>query len=169
MHWFKKFNWFISSENYLVVSGHDAQQNEMIINLILHYFHSWIATLKVVILRTDELYSDGSPAMYLITRVSSSGARCPANSSFSTKTLQCFSILPFPFFNLRNSSSILLTSLLVHDHFRLLESQDCLSRNILYNLWKCLKEFFLKFNLIYCSISIVTGRITSPSSRCRLS
>ncbi|CAL0300986.1 unnamed protein product [Lupinus luteus] len=31
VHWFEKFNWFISSENYLVISGHDAQQNEMIV------------------------------------------------------------------------------------------------------------------------------------------
>ncbi|BFG41320.1 hypothetical protein CerSpe_275940 [Prunus speciosa] len=29
--WFEKFNWFISSENYLVISGRDAQQNEMIV------------------------------------------------------------------------------------------------------------------------------------------
>jgi predicted ribosome quality control (RQC) complex YloA/Tae2 family protein len=26
-HWFEKFNWFISSEGYLVLSGSDAQQN----------------------------------------------------------------------------------------------------------------------------------------------
>lgn len=31
VHWFEKFNWFISSENYLVISGHDAQQNEIIV------------------------------------------------------------------------------------------------------------------------------------------
>ncbi|XP_050220499.1 uncharacterized protein LOC126670725 [Mercurialis annua] len=31
LHWFEKFNWFISSENYLVISGRDAQQNEMIV------------------------------------------------------------------------------------------------------------------------------------------
>ncbi|WOL03246.1 nuclear export mediator factor Nemf isoform X1 [Canna indica] len=31
VHWFEKFNWFISSENYLVISGRDAQQNEMVV------------------------------------------------------------------------------------------------------------------------------------------
>lgn len=31
VHWFEKFNWFVSSENYLVISGRDAQQNEMIV------------------------------------------------------------------------------------------------------------------------------------------
>ncbi|KAK9139129.1 hypothetical protein Scep_008810 [Stephania cephalantha] len=31
VHWFEKFNWFVSSENYLIISGRDAQQNEMIV------------------------------------------------------------------------------------------------------------------------------------------
>jgi predicted ribosome quality control (RQC) complex YloA/Tae2 family protein len=31
VHWFEKFNWFISSKNYLVISGRDAQQNELIV------------------------------------------------------------------------------------------------------------------------------------------
>ncbi|QCD77441.1 putative translation factor [Vigna unguiculata] len=31
VHWFEKFNWFITSENYLVISGRDAQQNELIV------------------------------------------------------------------------------------------------------------------------------------------
>jgi len=31
VHWFEKFHWFISSENYLVIGGKDAQQNEMIV------------------------------------------------------------------------------------------------------------------------------------------
>lgn len=29
--WFEKFHWFISSENYLVIAGKDAQQNEMLV------------------------------------------------------------------------------------------------------------------------------------------
>ncbi|CAG9334530.1 unnamed protein product [Blepharisma stoltei] len=29
--WWEKFNWFISSDNYIIVSGKDAQQNEMIV------------------------------------------------------------------------------------------------------------------------------------------
>lgn len=29
--WFEKFYWFISSENYLVIGGRDAQQNELIV------------------------------------------------------------------------------------------------------------------------------------------
>eukprot|EP00949_MAST-11_sp_MAST-11-sp1_P004254 g4254.t1 len=31
IHWFEKFNWFISSENYLVIFGRDAQQNELLV------------------------------------------------------------------------------------------------------------------------------------------
>eukprot|EP00798_Chlamydomonas_sp_ICE-L_P022483 gene22483-29609_t len=30
-HWFERFNWFVSSENYLIISGRDAQQNELIV------------------------------------------------------------------------------------------------------------------------------------------
>ncbi|XP_028966348.1 nuclear export mediator factor NEMF [Galendromus occidentalis] len=30
-YWFEKFFWFISSENYLVIGGRDAQQNEVIV------------------------------------------------------------------------------------------------------------------------------------------
>jgi hypothetical protein len=33
--WFEKFFWFLSSENYLVISARDAQQNEMIIKRYL--------------------------------------------------------------------------------------------------------------------------------------
>ncbi|KAG2487711.1 hypothetical protein HYH03_013710 [Edaphochlamys debaryana] len=33
--WFERFAWFVSSENYLVVSGRDAQQNEL---LVKRYF-----------------------------------------------------------------------------------------------------------------------------------
>jgi hypothetical protein len=29
--WFEKFNWFITSENYLILSGRDAQQNDILI------------------------------------------------------------------------------------------------------------------------------------------
>lgn len=30
-YWFEKFYWFISSENYLVIGGRDAQQNELLV------------------------------------------------------------------------------------------------------------------------------------------
>jgi predicted ribosome quality control (RQC) complex YloA/Tae2 family protein len=29
--WWEKFNWFLSSENYIVLAGRDAQQNEMLV------------------------------------------------------------------------------------------------------------------------------------------
>ena len=37
--WFEKFIWFISSENYLVISGRDAQQNELIVK---RYFRAGV-------------------------------------------------------------------------------------------------------------------------------
>merc|ERR1712224_181481 len=30
IYWFEKFYWFISSDNYLIIGGHDMQQNEII-------------------------------------------------------------------------------------------------------------------------------------------
>jgi predicted ribosome quality control (RQC) complex YloA/Tae2 family protein len=33
--WFEKFHWFISSENYLVLTGRDAQQNEILVKRYL--------------------------------------------------------------------------------------------------------------------------------------
>ena len=33
--WFEKFCWFITSENFLVLSGHDAQQNEILVKRYL--------------------------------------------------------------------------------------------------------------------------------------
>ena len=35
VHWFEKFHWFVSSENYLVISGRDAQQNEQVVKRYL--------------------------------------------------------------------------------------------------------------------------------------
>lgn len=37
MYWFEKFNWFISSENYLVIGGKDAGQNEVIVKRYLKH------------------------------------------------------------------------------------------------------------------------------------
>ncbi|CAM9889865.1 unnamed protein product, partial [Ectocarpus sp. 8 AP-2014] len=35
VYWFEKFNWFISSENYLVIGGRNAQQNEVVVKKYL--------------------------------------------------------------------------------------------------------------------------------------
>jgi predicted ribosome quality control (RQC) complex YloA/Tae2 family protein len=44
VHWFEKFNWFVSSENFLVIGGKDAQQNELVVSKYLQktdvYLHA---------------------------------------------------------------------------------------------------------------------------------
>ncbi|CAM9456120.1 unnamed protein product [Discosporangium mesarthrocarpum] len=35
VNWFEKFNWFISTEDYLVISGKDAQQNDLVVKKYL--------------------------------------------------------------------------------------------------------------------------------------
>jgi predicted ribosome quality control (RQC) complex YloA/Tae2 family protein len=41
-YWFEKFNYFISSENYLVVAGRDAQQNEMLVKRFLGPYDAYV-------------------------------------------------------------------------------------------------------------------------------
>lgn len=33
--WFERFAWFVSSENYLVLSAHDAQQSDLLVKRYL--------------------------------------------------------------------------------------------------------------------------------------
>ncbi len=40
-HWFERFHWFITSENYLCISGRDAQQNELIVKRYMGKVRSW--------------------------------------------------------------------------------------------------------------------------------
>lgn len=53
--WFEKFFWFVSSENYLVVAGHDAQQNELLVNRYLApadvYVHADLTGASSVIVK----------------------------------------------------------------------------------------------------------------------
>uniref|UniRef100_A0A0N5B4N9 NFACT-R_1 domain-containing protein n=1 Tax=Strongyloides papillosus TaxID=174720 RepID=A0A0N5B4N9_STREA len=54
-YWFEKFYWFISSENYLVVGGRDAQQNELIVKRYLRpsdiYVHADLHGASSVVIR----------------------------------------------------------------------------------------------------------------------
>ena len=54
-HWFEKFVWFITSDNYLVVAGRDAQQNEQLVKRYLRpgdaYLHADVHGAASVILR----------------------------------------------------------------------------------------------------------------------
>lgn len=55
VYWFEKFYWFISSENYLVIGGRDAQQNELIVKRYMRptdiYVHAEIQGAASVIIR----------------------------------------------------------------------------------------------------------------------
>ncbi|KAI3651986.1 hypothetical protein MP228_003289 [Amoeboaphelidium protococcarum] len=56
--WFEKFNWFITTENYLVLGGKDAQQNEMLVKKHLKpgdvYFHADIPGSSSVIVKNSQ-------------------------------------------------------------------------------------------------------------------
>jgi hypothetical protein len=55
LHWFEKFHWMITSDNYLVVGGKDAQQNEMLVKRYLRpgdaYLHADVHGASSCILR----------------------------------------------------------------------------------------------------------------------
>ncbi len=53
--WFEKFFWFVSSENYLVVAGRDAQQNELLVKRYLRpgdvYVHADLHGASSVVIK----------------------------------------------------------------------------------------------------------------------
>ena len=57
-YWFEKFHWFISSENYLVVSGRDAQQNELLVKRYLRkgdvYVHAELHGASSTIIKNND-------------------------------------------------------------------------------------------------------------------
>ncbi|KAJ9460791.1 Nuclear export mediator factor NEMF-like protein [Diplonema papillatum] len=73
--WFEKFNWFISSENYLVIAGRDAQQNEILVRRYLKkgdiYVHADMHGAATTIIKNptagpvpcDTLYQAGNLAV----------------------------------------------------------------------------------------------------------
>lgn len=55
VYWFEKFDWFVSSENYLVLAGRNAQQNEMLFRRYMKkndlYVHAEINGAATVIIK----------------------------------------------------------------------------------------------------------------------
>lgn len=54
-HWFEKFHWFITSDNYLVLAGRDAHQNELLVKRYLRpgdaYLHADVHGAASCVLR----------------------------------------------------------------------------------------------------------------------
>ena len=61
--WFERFDWFISSENYLIISGKNAQQNEELVKTYLDkrdvYVHSEMAGAASCIIKNPSLEEIG--------------------------------------------------------------------------------------------------------------
>ncbi|EFN57403.1 hypothetical protein CHLNCDRAFT_57209 [Chlorella variabilis] len=77
--WFEKFFWFISSENYLVLSGRDAQQNELLVKRYLRrgdaYVHADLHGASSTIVRNSD---PGAPIPPLT--LSQAGQACVCRS-----------------------------------------------------------------------------------------
>ena len=65
IYWFEKFDWFISSENYLVVLGRDMQQNEQLVKRYMRkgdvYVHADVHGASSCIVRNNDLKKDIPP------------------------------------------------------------------------------------------------------------
>jgi len=63
--WFEKFFWFISSENYLVIAGRDAQQNELIVKRYLKpgdiYVHADLHGASSVVIKNHKIDEEIPP------------------------------------------------------------------------------------------------------------
>lgn len=46
--WFEKFHWFISSENYLVICGRDAIQNELIVKKYMKAYDIFVFFIIII-------------------------------------------------------------------------------------------------------------------------
>lgn len=55
IYWFEKFYWFLTSENYLVITARDAQQNEVLIKRYMNkndiVFHAHIQGSAFTVIR----------------------------------------------------------------------------------------------------------------------
>ncbi len=65
VYWFEKFDWFISSENFLVVLGRDMQQNEQLVKRYMRkgdvYVHADVHGASSCIVRNNDLKKDIPP------------------------------------------------------------------------------------------------------------
>jgi predicted ribosome quality control (RQC) complex YloA/Tae2 family protein len=82
-YWFEKFNWFISSENYLVISGRDAQQNELLVKRYMEkcdvYVHADLHGASSTIVKNIEQGSSAPPIPPLT--LAEAGQACVCRSS----------------------------------------------------------------------------------------
>ena len=81
--WFEKFHWFISSENFLVVSGRDAQQNEQLVKRYLRkgdaYVHADLGGSPTTIVRNPR-GTDADIAEFPVT-LAQAGTACVCRSA----------------------------------------------------------------------------------------
>ncbi|CAK0786952.1 hypothetical protein CVIRNUC_010166 [Coccomyxa viridis] len=78
-HWFEKFNWFVTSENHLVLSGRDAQQNELLVKRYLRkddlYVHADLHGAATTIVRNNDSTASVPPFS-----ISQAGQACVCRS-----------------------------------------------------------------------------------------
>ena len=88
--WFEKFNWSITSENYLVIAGRDGQQNELLVRRYLRsgdlYVHADIHGASSVVIKNP------SGQFSWCCHISDVGRRCVCETHRCCTLDSCFVI-----------------------------------------------------------------------------
>ncbi|KAA8497307.1 Nuclear export mediator factor Nemf [Porphyridium purpureum] len=89
-YWFEKFSWFISSENFLVIAGRDAQQNEILVRRYLEqddvYVHADIFGAASVLVKNRKIAGSFEPIPPLTLSQAGTFAMC-RSSAWSAKVV----------------------------------------------------------------------------------
>lgn len=70
VHWFEKFNWFVTTQGYLCLSGRDAQQNELLVKRYMEphdaYIHADVAGAASCVVKAKRIAidADGKPVVH---------------------------------------------------------------------------------------------------------
>ncbi len=84
VNWFEKFNWMITADNYLVIAGKDAQQNEVIVKKYLRsgdaYLHADIHGAASCVVRAKRRRGEGVKSNQTFVQPISSRALTEAGS-----------------------------------------------------------------------------------------
>ena len=94
-HWFEKFNWFVTSENHLVLSGRDAQQNELLVKRYLRkddlYVHADLHGAATTIIRNNDPAKAGETLTPISMLHSGSVPQSRAQRGYHSMGAECIS------------------------------------------------------------------------------
>lgn len=102
--WFEKFHWFISSENYLVICGRDAIQNELIVKKYMKAYDIFVFIIIIIQIHSDVHGSSSTLIInnnkqYCIPKqtIQEAGAFCICHSAAWKNNIVCDAYWVYPY------------------------------------------------------------------------